>query len=148
MKRFIISLFLIKSFCLFSYSPLSNIVERRIVIVIASYNNKQWYKRNLDSIFAQEYENYLVIYTDDCSPDGTYELVKSYIKEKGQEHRVILIHNTERRRALANIYTIVHSCKNTDIIAILDGDDWFAHNLVLARVNQEYKDPNVWLTYG
>ena len=46
------------------------------VIVIPSYNNAQWYKRNLDSVFAQTYKNFSVIYLDDCSPDGTGQLVK------------------------------------------------------------------------
>ncbi len=150
MKRFIISLFLIKSFCLFSYSQLrlSNIVERRIVIVIASYNNKQWYKRNLDSIFAQKYDNYRLIYVDDCSTDGTYELVKKYIEQSPKKDKFTHIKNDTRQWHLLNQFNAIHSCKDTDIIAILDGDDWFYNNLVLARVNQEYQDPNVWLTYG
>ena len=31
--------------------------EKEFVIVAASYNNKDWYKRNLDSIFKQQYGN-------------------------------------------------------------------------------------------
>ena len=33
-------------------------------------------------------------------------------------------------------------------MVILDGDDFFAHDRVLARVNEVYSDPDVWLTYG
>lgn len=43
--------------------------------------------------------------------------------------------------------TIVQFNKN-DVVVCLDGDDWFKHNYVLDRINKEYEDPNVWLTYG
>ncbi len=75
-----------------------------IVVVIPSYNNKDWYKRNLDSVFNQKYHNYRVIYLDDASPDGTGPLVKGYIKEKKQNHRVKFIQNEKRVGALANTY--------------------------------------------
>ncbi len=152
MKRFIISLLLIKSFYLFSYSPSNNMIEhkieRKIVIVTASYNNKQWYKWNLDSVLAQEYDNYIVIYTDDCSTDGTLDLVEKHIEQSTKKDKFTLIKNNERKRQLANQYNAINSCKDTDIIIILDGDDRFAHNKVLSYINQVYADPNIWLTYG
>jgi glycosyltransferase involved in cell wall biosynthesis len=60
----------------------ADIAEKNIVIVTASYNNKDWYKQNLDSVFVQKYQNYRLIYIDDCPPDGTYELVKEYVEQK------------------------------------------------------------------
>ena len=61
--------------------------EKAIVVVIPSYDNCEYYKQNLDSVFAQNYHNFRVIYVDDASPDQTGPLVKQYIKEKGQEDR-------------------------------------------------------------
>ena len=122
--------------------------ENPFVIVTASYNNKDWYKKNLDSVFAQNYTNYRVIYVNDCSPDGTGDLVEQYIKEKGMEDRVTLIKNTERCGALANQYKAIHSCKDEEIIVILDGDDWFPNGNVLSYLNKVYADGTIWLTYG
>lgn len=122
--------------------------EKPIVVVITSYNNKEWYKSNLDELFAQKYDNYRVIYVDDVSTDGTPTLVKEYVKEKKQEHRFKLIANTERIGQLGNIDKAVSQCDKKDIIVSYDGDDWFPHDKVLARVNEVYADPNVWLTYG
>ena len=134
----------------------SEVDEKHIVIVTASYNNEQCYKWNLDSVFAQRYSNWNLIYVDDCSPDKTYELVKKHVKEKNDPGRAKLIHNTERKRALANLYTAIYMCDDTDIIVILDGDDRFpedkndssGYKQVLAYINNVYADPNVWLTYG
>lgn len=122
--------------------------ERPMVVVVPSYNNAQWYEKNLESIFSQKYDNYRVIYIDDCSQDGTYELVKEYVGVCGQENRVTVIANTTRRGALANHYKAVHQCADHEIVVQLDGDDWFAHNEVLARVNKAYENSNIWMTYG
>jgi glycosyltransferase involved in cell wall biosynthesis len=122
--------------------------ERRIVVVTASYNNRQWYRKNLDSIFNQKYTNYYVIYIDDCSTDGTGDLVDAYINERQQKERIILLHNHKRCGTASNLYMAIHQCRDTDIVVIVDGDDWLAHANVFNRLNNTYADPNVWLTYG
>ncbi len=123
--------------------------EKRIVVVTASYNNKKWYKRHLNSIFDQKYDNWHLIYTDDCSPDGTGNLVEEHIAARGFQDKVTLIKNKERKGSpLANQYPAIMSCKDDDIIAILDGDDFFADDGVLAYLNEVYADGTVWITYG
>lgn len=122
--------------------------EKPFVIVIPSYKNKEWYRQNLDSVFAQQYHNFRVIYIDDASPDGTGELVENYIKEKNQTSRVHLIKNKERLGAMANHYRANWLCKPNEIVVNLDGDDWFANDNVLQRLNEVYSDSNVWVTYG
>ncbi|MCL4361431.1 glycosyltransferase family 2 protein [Candidatus Dependentiae bacterium] len=118
------------------------------VIVIPSYNNEQWYKNNLNSVFSQTYFNYRVIYIDDCSSDGTYSLVKDYLEKNNKTEKVILIKNNKRCGALANHYKAIHMCKDDEIIVCLDGDDWFANDNVLKYLNKIYQDPKIWLTYG
>lgn len=122
--------------------------EREIVIIAASYNNNDWYRRNLDSIAKQKYSNYMVKYINDCSTDNTEFLVENYIKENHLEHKIELIKNKTRMGALANVYNAIHACQDHVIIVILDADDWFTHENVLSAVNEAYKDPRVWLTYG
>lgn len=122
--------------------------EKSIVVVIPSYNNKNWYKKNLASIFSQKYQNYRIIYIDDCSSDGTGDLVRQYVKDSAQEHRVTLFNNKERVTALPNLYHAIHLCNSRDIIVIVDGDDCLLNSSVLRYINYIYSDPNVWLTYG
>jgi Glycosyltransferases, probably involved in cell wall biogenesis len=122
--------------------------QKHIVIVVCSYNNSKYYQWNLDSIFAQKYNNYHVIYVDDCSPDDTFNLVQEHVAQRDMQEKCILVGNQTRVKALANLYNAINSCKSTDIIAILDGDDRFAHDQVLQKINDTYKNPNIWLTYG
>ena len=122
--------------------------EKSFVIVCASYNNKEWYRWNLDSLMNQNYTNYRIIYIDDCSSDGTADLVAEYIQEHALEERITLIRNQENRGALANHYDAIHSCDDTAIILNVDGDDALADSNVLSYMNRVYADPNIWLTYG
>jgi len=122
--------------------------EKPLVVVIPSYNNAKWYKKNLGSLFSQQYQNYRIIYVDDCSTDGTGDLVENYIKQCGQEHRTILIRNNKNKGSLENLYNAVNTCQDDEIIINLDADDWLYHNNVLQRINEEYQDQQVWITYG
>jgi glycosyltransferase involved in cell wall biosynthesis len=121
---------------------------KKIVIVVPSYNNSKWFEKNISSILAQNYENFRVIYTDDCSPDGTGQLVEEYLTHSPRSHKVQFIRNDNRKGALENLYNMIHSCEDDEIIVTVDGDDWFAHANVLKKLDQVYSDPNVWMTYG
>ena len=122
--------------------------EKRFVIISASYNNKHWHKRNLDSVFEQNYSNWRMIYVDDCSPDQTGKLVEEYAQFCNKQDKITVISNRNHRGATANIYLAAHLCEPDEIIVSLDGDDWLAHPEVLNHLNALYQDPNVWLTYG
>lgn len=126
----------------------SKLIEKKIAVLVPSFNNQDWYKQNLDSIFAQEYENFFIIYIDDYSSDGTGDLVEKYIQENGWENRVIFIRNESRNYALGNRYKGVHLCDNDTIVIDCDGDDMLAHPRVLSTINEIYSTKDVWMTWG
>lgn len=128
--------------------PSETLVEKSIVAVIPSFNNKNWLERNLGSIFSQEYKNYKIIYIDDCSIDGTADFVEKFVKENKQEHRFTLIRNDRRKGALENLWRGIHMCQDMDIVATVDGDDWLADKDVFKVLNEVYSDINIWMTYG
>ena len=70
-----------------------------MVIVIPSYNNEQWVEKNLISVFNQKYENYRIIYVDDCSQDNTYNQVMRLRENYHQQNRMTAIHNQTRSGA-------------------------------------------------
>lgn len=122
--------------------------QKSFVIVTASYNNKDWYKRNLDSIFSQTYTQWRLIYINDFSVDGTGQLVQEYVHDCGMQDKVLQLNNRRRRGHLANQYNAIHMCAKDEIIVIVDGDDWLAHNNVLESLNYLYQHENVLMTYG
>jgi glycosyltransferase involved in cell wall biosynthesis len=123
---------------------------KKISIIIPSYNNRQWYERNLTSVVSQDYHNFRVIYIDDCSSDGTGDLVEQFITESQHDSAdfIRLVRNPVRLGALENLYNTIQTCDDGEIVILLDGDDWFAHNHVLKKVSEVYADPDCWMTYG
>jgi len=122
--------------------------NKPIVVVITSYKNEDFCERNLNSILEQTYDNYRVIFIDDCSPDSTFEKATKMVKQSDKEHLFTLIRNPTRKMKFTNIYNAFHSCKDHEIICILDGDDWYSDKDVLKKVNHYYQNPEVWLTFG
>ncbi|MEX0849101.1 MAG: glycosyltransferase [Candidatus Dependentiae bacterium] len=122
--------------------------DKKFVFVTASYNNAQWCEKNLISIFKQKHTDWRLIYTDDCSTDGAVDLVKKCIETFDMQDKVELICNEKREGHLANQYKSIHTCEDDEVIVILDGDDWLAHDEVLNYLNETYQDDNIWLTYG
>lgn len=146
--KYVFDLFVIFCFFIFSSSALAELIEKPMVVIIPSYNNINWYDKNLESVLTQNYENFRVIYTDDCSKDGTADAVANYIKIKGFIRPFTLNRNVERVGAMANLYEAIHSCKNDEIAVLLDGDDWFYHSNVLKQLNEIYSSKDVWFTHG
>jgi glycosyltransferase involved in cell wall biosynthesis len=117
-------------------------------VVIPSYNNCMWCEKNLESVFSQTYQNWKLFYVDDCSTDGTGFLVDRYVKARGMEQKCTVLHNPERRGAMANLYYAISQTAPRTVVVDLDGDDYLSDDAVLQTLADVYKDPAIWLTYG
>lgn len=131
-----------------TYKDQSNAPE--FVILIASYNNQKYAKKNLKSVcFQKSSRPYTVIVVNDCSKDKTQEILETFVKEHHLESRVTIIHNTERIGAVANIYNTIHRhIPDNAVVVSVDGDDKLAHNEVLLELEKAYSNHHIWMTYG
>ncbi|MBS0656460.1 MAG: glycosyltransferase family 2 protein [Verrucomicrobia bacterium] len=142
----ILCLFLGQSLPLSCYRYKASDVE--IVVVIPSYNNKRYLKRNLRSVLRQDYPKWEMIYVNDCSTDNTGLRVEKFIRQHRLETRVKVIHNEKRVGAMANIYNAVQQIAPHKVVVMLDGDDELNGTKVLSRVARNYRNKKVWITYG
>ena len=120
------------------------------VIIVTSYNNAKYYQKNLASILNQKYpvSHFRIIYTDDCSTDGTASLVKEYISNCGGGVRFDLFTNEYRKCCLENHYNMLELCQSNEVAILVDGDDFLVGEDVLDTVNDVYQRPEIVLTYG
>lgn len=122
------------------------------VILITSFNNEHYVKRNLDSVMSQQSTApYQVIYVNDQSSDSTGALVDAYALEHNlSPYQLLVVHNKERLGSGGgNIYNTVHTLiEDHKVVVCVDGDDFLTHTGVLKRLEKEYQDPDVWMTYG
>lgn len=120
-----------------------------LYLVIPTFNNIEYYQKNLESILNQNYTNYKVIIIDDNSEDQTGLKIEEFIKNKKIENKFTLIKNNQRKLLLKNlIHAIKGYCPKKSIIVSLDGDDWLYGNNVFDEIITAYREEKIWLTYG
>ncbi len=129
-------------------NPQTPLEEKPFVVLVLAYNNANFVETNLRSVFSQEYNNYRVIYIDDASTISCSSLVHKLIKEYDKEAITTFIQNEKNIGAMANHVRATYLCDDKEIIVIADGDDAFSTPYTLAKLNEYYADPDVWLTYG
>tara|TARA_R110000851_G_scaffold84910_1_gene184874 strand:- start:1502 stop:2260 length:759 start_codon:yes stop_codon:yes gene_type:complete len=123
-------------------------VANHFTIIIPSYNNEQWAKKCLDSALTQNYDNYDVVYINDCSTDDTAGVVDQIINETETKAEVRVINNEVNRKALYNLYHQIGAAKKGSIIVTLDGDDWLPNDGILNHLNKVYESEDIWMTAG
>lgn len=116
--------------------------SNKFIILVTEYNTAKYIGKCLDSVLCQRYQNYDVIVMDDCSTDGTQDIVKTYpfylISNKPKQKYPI-------RNFIEGI--TLYAKDPEDIIIFLSGDDYLASNDVLQYLNEQYQD-DTWITYG
>lgn len=106
-----------------------NFIERAeplVSVVIPYYQHKAFIERCLNSVWSQTYHNIQLIVVDDCSPDGSGELVKDLICHHNHQHW--LAYPTQFHHFAANQgahAAINYGISQADgsIITILNSDD-------------------------
>jgi cellulose synthase/poly-beta-1,6-N-acetylglucosamine synthase-like glycosyltransferase len=89
--------------------PLRNLP---FTIVFVAQNNGAYVSKTLSSIFSQNYDNYKVIYIDDKSDDGSFELARELIYDSAHLPKVTLVQNENKLGQLANVFRAVQSCQD------------------------------------
>lgn len=114
----------------------------KFIIFCCFYNASDYIERCIGSILSQNYENYQVMFVDDNSTDGSFDLIDD-------NEKFIKIRNTENKGLLYNY--MVHLplyAKTNDIVIVLDGDDALYGKTVLSYLNDYYNDNDCLMTYG
>jgi glycosyltransferase involved in cell wall biosynthesis len=114
-----------------------------ISIVIPSYNQAKYIAYNLDSILAQTYSNFEVIFIDDGSKDNTAEILKSYTEK---DSRIKYFYQNNSERAVARSHGISKAAGK--YVCLVDSDDtWLPHKLETQLAVIE-NDPEIILCYA
>jgi glycosyltransferase involved in cell wall biosynthesis len=118
-----------------------------MIILTTSYNCEKFIEKSLFSIMSQRYKDFTCYITDDLSTDNTANIVRETIKN---DSRFILVENKSKLYQTGNYDQIIrHQNIGDDEICVeVDGDDWLSDSNVFTRINEIYKNENVWMTSG
>ena len=125
--------------------------EQPIVVVSTFYNCENYITRCIDSIAAQDYDNYRCILVDDASTDNTLEALYVALSHYPADirNKFEVIENQNNVGAVKNQIDAFRSIQDPDaIVMILDGDDSLVNdNTVLSYYNNVY-DGTTEFSYG
>ena len=120
--------------------------HRSFAVVVVARNNGASLEKILTSIFSQNYENFRVVYIDDGSDDGSFELARDLICDTKYLIPTQFMQNEKPMGMASNVYEAVQNCLDEEIIVLVGENDWLAHEWVLQRLNQYYANPDLWIT--
>lgn len=109
---------------------MNNTQDKLVSIPILTYNGEKYLKEQLDSIFNQTYKNIEVLVFDDCSKDGTKEILEKYHKSHGLKFTI----NEKNLGLRENSVLSFKACKG-DYIAPADQDDIWKEDKIEKLVN-------------
>lgn len=107
-----------------------NVENKPLVSVcIPTYNNKNYIDETLKCVLEQTYRNIELIIVDDCSTDGTVEIIRNYV-----DPRIKINKNTENIGLVAN-FTKALSYASGKYLMLLCADDGIELDAVEKGVN-------------
>lgn len=115
----------------------------RVTIVTPTYNAARFVRQCVESVLAQTFADWELVVADDGSSDGTPDLVVSY-----GDPRVRCLRLPHRGlRALAATYNAALAAGTGELVAVLEGDDYWPPDKLAVQV-RGFDDPAVQLSWG
>ena len=95
-----------------------------VAILLATYNGGKYIKTQIESIIAQDYENWKIFISDDGSKDETLTIVKEYV-EKYPEKIELLEKEKPTGSAKKNFMYMLSKVKDYKYVMCCDQDDYW-----------------------
>lgn len=115
-----------------------------VSVAIITYNQKKYLKECIESILIQDYSNVEIIVADDCSTDGTQEMLKEY--EKKYKNKFIL-KLSEFNQGITKNSNLAHFACNGDYIAWMGGDDLMLPGKIRRQIEYMESNPDCTICY-
>jgi len=109
-----------------------------ISVNLPCFNRARFIAQAIDSVLCQTFTNWELNILDNCSTDGTWEIVSSY-----KDHRIRTYRNTENKGLVYSWNRLIQLCRG-QYVCYLASDDWFAPGRLEKLLNFLQNDPECW----
>lgn len=95
-----------------------------VSIAMATFNGEKYVEQQLKSLLEQDYPNFEIVISDDCSSDGTWSILQFYAS---LDNRIKLLPQTQNVGYVKNFIRVFMQC-NGKLISPCDQDDiWYTN---------------------
>lgn len=115
-------------------------IERPLVsVLIATYNQKEVVAETVESVIRQTYQSTEIIISDDCSVDGTGDVLRSICLK----YPKIKLYLQSKNLGVTGNYNFLASLASGDYVSIFSGDDVMLPNKLEMQVEVLEKNPEI-----
>ncbi len=107
-------------------------MQNSVDIIVNCFNGEKYLSEALNSVLAQDYPSWRVLFIDNCSTDGSKKIAKKF---KGN----LIYHKTEKKISLGAARKLAVNLSKSDFIAFLDCDDSWTSNKLKEQVDTMQK---------
>lgn len=107
----------------------------KISVIIPVFNCESYVERCIDSVLNQNYDNFEVVVINDCSSDGTYNILKKYSNNKK-----IKILDNKNNKGVSFSRNKGLSASDGEYVIFCDADDYFEEGIFEVLVNRISND--------
>lgn len=106
----------------------------KVSVILASYNHEEFVGKAIESVISQSFKDWELIIIDDCSKDGSVDVIKQY-----KDSRIQFFEAKVNKGPILTFNELMEKAQG-DYIAILGSDDiWYQNKL---QVQIEYMEKN------
>lgn len=104
-----------------------------VSVVIITYGHESFIAEAINGILLQECDFHVeLIIANDCSPDGTDDVVNSILKNNPKSHQIKYIKHHNNKGSMSNFIWALQLCQGK-YIALCEGDDYWTDILKLQK---------------
>lgn len=111
--------------------------------VLTAYNIENYIQESVKCAFEQTYENLEIVLSDDCSTDGTFEIMKKMAENYNGPHKIILNRNEQNMGISQHMSKCYIELASGEIIIAAHGDDISFPNRTNVTVKYLQENPDV-----
>lgn len=116
-----------------------------VSVLLLSWNHEKYIEQAIRSLARQTYKDIEVIFLDNNSTDGTFDIAKELLSDSG------MVHSLSRRETnfgiSANYNFLFHKSKG-EYLCLLSGDDWLHKDSIAEKVNAFNDDPDMAMVHS
>ena len=91
----------------------------KISVLMPNYNCERYIRKAIESILEQTYEDFELIIVDDCSTDGSWQIIQEYVKKDSR----VRAYKNEKNQGIPKTRNRAVSLANGEYLAQMDSDD-------------------------
>ncbi len=117
-------------------------------LVVLFYRHERFVEETVAGALGQTYPNLEIIFSDDNSPDGTFEVLKKAVEGYDGPHRIILSRNERNLGLVPHVNKLLFEMAHGEYIFLNGGDDVSLPERVSIQMDYFQKNPSVMAVTG